>query len=800
MKPEPPPPRWVYAPGEVAILGAPDGRIGRSQGPQLAPSLGIVGDVRVPLRQGTPWAVPGGTQALAIVYGLEGVRTAIELIEVDGGRVVWRDTAACAGPVVGVTEDVVVCTDGKGVRGVGLDGKQRWTREGAYIAMTEDRVVIAGPGEAVVHDAASGDELTRVKLPATVMIDAVLASCGDAGRELFAAGQDGKLTRIAEGKGGPAVSWAVPIGKIDELEACTGDTVLVREAGIEGGTLVALARATGQVTGRVPDVHGYWKARDGSDRLEIARATGLSTWPRDLVVAPAGPPLTTSTLALGQLLGERGNQRLVRASELTAVLLDRDGVRAYVPFGDVAAVLGENAIVSASWNGAANQHVRRTGIPRRYRKELRLPARRGGVAVAAELRDLPALEPLEVESVIAKPDTGKHAVLDVAVDPNDSAVVYTLQLERPDDETGAPGVASVDLAKRVWRWLRADACGTGESAGFAIARDVIVCATRTRTVPGAIVRATSRNGAARWEWEGDGIDRIEAAGDAVLVFDAAQLLVLDAASGKLRGRIASDDGARMRAAAISVGATTFVVAYERGRVVARIAAGMLPVWSFAVDGVVETIARSADGALVSLEDGDAYRIDLPAGTVHPLPGLNLEWRAPGDLVAASTAGGPIPATGVNPVASISGPGIVLPAPTPPKLRVLAPLGRRRPAPVEQDPERPRMWTPIPSPPPLGDSWQLTLFELAGGVRARNEYGLFPPIAPARERGPAGSPLVVASSPGLREVLVIDPRDGDPLRRVQLADDAAPGLVFGTIVDGTPVAGAILQAPLRVVIF
>jgi hypothetical protein len=53
---------------------------------------------------------------------------------------------------------------------------------------------------------------------------------------------------------------------------------------------------------------------------------------------------------------------------------------------------------------------------------------------------------------------------------------------------------------------------------------------------------------------------------------------------------------------------------------------------------------------------------------------------------------------------------------------------------------------------------------------------------------------------LREVLVIDPRTGDPVRRVQLAEDAAPGLVFGTIVDGTPVAGAVLQAPLRVVIF
>jgi hypothetical protein len=169
-----------------------------------------------------------------------------------------------------------------------------------------------------------------------------------------------------------------------------------------------------------------------------------------------------------------------------------------------------------------------------------------------------------------------------------------------------------------------------------------------------------------------------------------------------------------------------------------------------------------------------------------MPGLNLEWRAAGDLVAASTAGGPIP-------------GTVVPPPTP--LRVLKPLlDKKREAQAEEYEDRPRIWTPIPPPPPLGDSWQLTLYELGGGLRARNDYGLFAPIAPARERGPAGSPIVVASSPGLREVLVIDPRTGDPVRRVQLAEDAAPGLVFGTIVDGTPVAGAVLQAPLRVVIF
>ena len=121
---------------------------------------------------------------------------------------------------------------------------------------------------------------------------------------------------------------------------------------------------------------------------------------------------------------------------------------------------------------------------------------------------------------------------------------------------------------------------------------------------------------------------------------------------------------------------------------------------------------------------------------------------------------------------------------------------------EPELEPPRLWTPIAPPPPLGASWQYTLYELTGALRARNDYALSPPIAPAptAARGPAGSPLVVASGPGLREVLVLDPRTGDPVKRVQLPDTAAHGLVFGTVVDGTPVAGALLAAPLRVVLF
>jgi hypothetical protein len=103
--------------------------------------------------------------------------------------------------------------------------------------------------------------------------------------------------------------------------------------------------------------------------------------------------------------------------------------------------------------------------------------------------------------------------------------------------------------------------------------------------------------------------------------------------------------------------------------------------------------------------------------------------------------------------------------------------------------------PIPTPPPIGASWQLDLFEATGGFRARNDYALAAPVALSRLRGAATSPLVVTF--GQHEVLVIDPVRGDPVRRIQLPDD---GIAFSTIVEGHPVAGIVLATPLRVVLF
>jgi hypothetical protein len=770
-----PPPTWLSPPGPAGFpLGAVRGRLGRSQAPQAVVDLGLVAP-RAGMRAlhlPAAFAVPGDGPARAVLFGTEGGRPAIDLVEIDSGRVVWRDEALCAAPVVGATADVIVCADASGARAIGLDGRARWRTAAAFAAFTDGRVVVSERGAAVVIGAARGDELARIAPPGGVSPDGVIASCGDAGRELFAAGEDGRLVRIADARGGPAIRWAVPLGPIAAIDACDGATVVVTEAGAGGLAVVAIERATGKVTGRLDGIRGAWPARDGSGRIEAASAAGIASYPRDL----AGPAVVLGGPPLGELVASRGDRRLVRATPSTAVLLDRGGVRAYLPLAAQGAVLGDAALIATTWTGSPGEIAHRRALPPRWRRALRLPAPHRGIAIDAELRDLPPVRPLDAAAAVALPGAGMRGAAAHAIDPADGAALYAIAVD--GDEQA--GVARADLAARRWRWRRADGCGAGTPVAIAVARGAVVCGARGVR---ATVRATGPDGEPRWEWIADNVDGVTAAGDVVVVADADRATVLDARDGRVCGHLASDDGGAVRAAAVAVGGATLVISAERGRVVARLGTGFWPVWSIAVAGVVRALAPSGDGVLVALEDGDAYRIDARTAAVVALPGLGLAWRAAGDVITGATRGGPIP-----------GPAPPRPPPTLTQL-LRRPLQILR-AEIETPPP---MSAPIKPVPPLGDSWQLTLYELDGGLRARNDYALAPPVAP-EPRGAPGSPLVVAYGADQREICVLDPRTGDPLRRVALPDDAAPGQVFATVVDGAPVAGALLASPLRVVLF
>lgn len=797
-EPDAAPPAWVYPPSPSAWpIGIVTGTFGRSQAPQLGEQLGVVGDVTVPLRMPTPWPVPGEGPPRAIVYGVAGDAAAVELIDIDAGTIVWRDTTACAAPVVGVTEDVVVCADAKGTRALGLDGKRRWSSDAMFVAMTGERVVTIGAaGEAVIANATLGDELARVTLPVPVApkgrpavpppepitAESILASCGDVGRELFAYGQSGELVRIVDGPSGAKITWRAALPTVAGIDACDGATILVTTASAVGTSLISLSRETGMPTGRLDDVHGFWPARDGSVRLEVSTTSGVAIHARDL----AGAPEPVHLPVLEELLAKRGELRLVRATKRTAALLDAKGVRAYLPLAQLGAVLGDTSIIAASWLGSPGESVHRYTLPERYRRALRVPRKRPPVAVPAELRDLPTTSELAIDGAIGKPDTGMQAVPAIALDPVQPSWLYATTLERiPDDTTGA-GVARFDLAARTWSWYRGDGCGPGTPVGLAAARAVIVCAARSSE--GASVKATTRDGNPAWQWQGPSVDAIAAVDDVVVVHDADRLHVLDGRDGSLLATHTSDDGGALPAAALDVDGMAMVVMAQRGLVMARLPrVAMVPAWTLAVDGVVEALVPAGDGVLVVLEDGDAYRVDARTGAIAAVPGLDLVWGASGDVVTGQAPGGPVPPE--TPVAP------------PPTAAAPKPAVRRGRPPPPRDPaaDPPRLWKPWPAPPPMPSSWQYTLYEPTGALRARNDYALDAPITPAL-RGPGDSPFVVQFGPGLREVLVIEPRRGDPVRRVHLPDDVAPGTAFSTLVDGTPVVGTLLVNPMRVVLF
>ena len=671
---------------------------------------------------------------------------------------VWR--AACA--ALAVAQDVVVCEDGVGLRAIAVgDGSARWTRGGALVTVSGDHVVIDRDGALVVVAAATGAlelEVDGAALPGVRARD-VRASCGADGRELFAATRDGKLVRLAAAAAGPAkIVWSAPIGPLVDLDACAGD--VVRATGVAGDAraIVALDRVTGKETGRVAGVRGAWRARAGDGRVEVASASGVASWAPEL----AGQPALLALPPLGELVAARGERRLVRVTAAAATLLDAHGARALLALGDRDAVLGDQAIVAASPGGRA----RRFAIPPPWARRLR-GWRGAGLAVPAELRDLPARGALDAG--ISASGGAALDIADVAIDPDDPAALYALVAT---GAAGTTGLARVDLAARAWRWLHADACPRG---AFAIAHAALICGGA------GTVRALDKDGVPRWDWRG--VARaLVAAGDVVLAIDGARATALDARDGHVLGALVSDDGADVHAALLAIDGETWLVAAERGRVVARLpTAAMLPVWSRVVDGSVRAISASGDGALVELDDGDAYRVDAHTGEVVALPALGQRWAAYADTLVGQTAGGPIP------------PGDSRWLPPPPRA-VPVPLHPAPPPRPEIESPPPFTTSPWPAPPATAASVQLTFCDPHGGVRTRNDYALGPASVVAAARGPADSPILLGD--GL-ELVVLEPRHGDAVSRVAFPMSGAP---FSTVVDGKPLAGAILGAPLRLVLF
>ena len=216
------------------------------------------------------------------------------------------------------------------------------------------------------------------------------------------------------------------------------------------------------------------------------------------------------------------------------------------------------------------------------RRDVRVLAHHPGVALAAELRDLPALQPFDdTAAIIAGAATGSAGDTAAALDPADPAVVYA---------RAGGAIGKLALATRTWAWHRDAGC-----RAIAVARGIVACAAD------AVTGLAADDGTPRWTAP-IAATRLRAAGDLVVAFAGARATILAAADGRVLGTLASDDGGPVVAVPVAPpgrAPTTLVLVAERGRLVALVpAAAMVPLWSLAIDGTARAIAAAGDGAIV----------------------------------------------------------------------------------------------------------------------------------------------------------------------------------------------------------
>ncbi len=773
-----PDPRWTYPPPPsawppaVPRTGAP---LGRTEAPLLVASSGLTGTPREPLRDVVIWSVPGDGPARAVIAGRTSPRATtetIDVIDVDRGHVLMRDSS-CRDRVVGVTARSVVCAGPGGAHAIPIDGGARWQTEATFVMQSEAGIVVVRGAEMAVLDPDTGDERARVVPAGGLATELVRAVCGTSGTERYGV-RGGDVIRADAGVAKP--TWTVklgPLSRVRTLDACSGEHVLVDVDLGSRRSLVSIDRATGIVAGRVEDVLAWWRS-PRLDHLHVSLRDGVVEAPRDLgVTTPTGLP------RLGPLLAEHRDTRLVVATPGSAVLLGPDRTVRFAVAAESAA-LGDRYLVAATATPAPGRNVRRFVLPAATQDPLGLTHASEGVSVPAELRDLP--EPLPPGPAVSIDDSD-DAVLQVAM-ASDGRTAYVL--------LAGGGVVAIDVERRSRRW-QGGACGgrreDGEARGaIAIAGSVVACAVSSGT--GATITAVRReDGARMWSRDIERVERLDGAGALVVASSSDRAIVLDATTGETIRHLASDDGGPPRVAVVEVGGETVIVSVERGSVVARLARrAMTALWVRAVDGVVRALSPSRDGVLVVLDDRDAYRLDAATGAVTMLPAIGVTWTPVDDVLAATTAGGPIPGEAPSPAVATAGR----------RIRALRRVVRRVLAPLD-DPERPKLWTPIPAPPPAGASTQVTLHALDGGVRARNDYALIDAtIAPHRYADTSPLVLVEPGAADGQRALVLDPRRGDPLRRVVLPGETRA--VLSTTIDGTPVVAGILERPLRLLVF
>lgn len=538
---------------------------------------------------------------------------AIELIDVDGGRVRWRDRTAGL-PAVAIAGDRVIAAGGDKL--VVLDratGAERGRYAGRWIV--GDTVAVEG-GVATLGADGLGP---AVAIPGVV--HDVVADCGD----WLLAWRGGNLERWERG----AVAWSIASAQPFRVD-CERAPMIV--SGGAPRAITAIDPTTGAIRGGPIAATDFWNARAG-DGVELATARGIERRDRSL-----GTPVALEAVAIDHLVAQRGARVLVHGADGGPILLDEHGARALAaPGGEPFVVAGEQAFVTGPWRWPlVTQHAQ----PARFLWPADDAIAAPGLAPPPLLVgdpprvDLPA--PQALRPGVESPGAGAWAIGAIAFDPDDPERLYAIVLEdRPGADRGA-GVAAFDLHADRWRWLTADACPPAQPLGLAVTAGVVACGARGLADGAGIVRAVGADdGVVRWEWRGDTVDAMVGGGHAFAIASGAEVTIVDAATGEPRARWRTSDGFLPRVVITAHGADTRVTVLEHGALVTRsLALGLTAIASTAVGGRVTTVAALGDTASAALADGslvlldDALRPRL-AGALAP------RWQARGDLAIAT---------------------------------------------------------------------------------------------------------------------------------------------------------------------
>jgi len=299
-------------------------------------------------------------------------------------------------------------------------------------------------------------------------------------------------------------------------------------------------------------------------------------------------------------------------------------------------------------------------------------------------------------------------------------------------------LARLDLRARRWTVVTAG-CPAGTPFALAIAAPVIACAAvdASGDTPRGTVTAIRRDGGPAWQWTGGPIDAVTAAGDAIVLAAGDRTIVLDAATGEVVDDRRSDDGLAASMVPVQIGGATAIVTLERGAVVARaFGAPLAPLWAAAPRGQVTSVAATPDDAIVVLDGADLYRLDLPTGAARAIAAAADRWTVAGDLVIGEAS--------------------------------------------------------------VEDGWAVRAFD-RGGERFRTAVAAAGPFALAAARAASPrAPVVVVHGPA--EAIVLDAATGALVAHIALPERTASDAVFATVVDGLPVAGAVVPGPLAALTF